>query len=146
MVVYKVKLVTYLAAATAIKEGQYRRPIEDFNMVIDKNEDPTAGSTEFKQLTALKSQLEKLKTRINKEIGNYPPPIPACDAQFNYLLEERSKISKALKQVDTLLTKCETDIIEIDTIEELVKMSNQIDDGMAERSSNDNLGPVSISQ
>ena len=31
VVVYKVQPVTYLAAATAIKEGQYRRPIEDFN-------------------------------------------------------------------------------------------------------------------
>ena len=102
-------------------------------MTTDNNVNPAAGSSGFKELTALKSQLEKVKTRINKEIGNYPPPIPACDAQFNYLLEERSKISKALKQVDTLLMKCGTEIIEIETIEELIKMSNQIDDGMAER-------------
>ncbi len=31
VVVYNVQPVTYLAAATAIKEGQYRRPIDDFN-------------------------------------------------------------------------------------------------------------------
>jgi len=102
-------------------------------MTIDKNEDPAARSTGFKELTAFKNQLEKVKIRVNKEIGNYPPPIPACDAQFNYLLEERSKISKALKQVDSLLMKSGREIIEIETVEELVKTSNQIDDGMAER-------------
>ena len=31
VVVYRVRPVTYLAAATAIREGRYRRPIEDFN-------------------------------------------------------------------------------------------------------------------
>lgn len=102
-------------------------------MTVDNVENPAAGSTGFKELTAFKSQLEKVKSQINKEIGNYPPPIPACDAQFNYLLEKRSNISRTLKQVDTLLTKCGTEIIEIDTIEELVNMSNEIDDGMAER-------------
>ena len=102
-------------------------------MVIDKNEDPAAGSTELRALTEFKNQLEKAKIQVNKEIGNYPSPIPACDAQFNYLLEERSKISVALKRVDTLLTTCQTETVEIETIEELIKMSSQIDDGMAAR-------------
>ncbi len=102
-------------------------------MAIDKNEDPVAESTGLRALTAFKNQLEKVKVRVNKEIGNYPPPIPACDVQFNYLLEERSKISTELKWVDNLLTKCQTETIEIETIEELIKMSSQIDDGMAAR-------------
>ena len=102
-------------------------------MGIIKNEDPAAGSTAMRALAAFKKQLEKAKIRVNKEIGNYPSPIPACDAQFNYLLEERSKISVALKRVDNLLTKCQTETIEIETIEELIKMSSQIDDGMAAR-------------
>ena len=91
-------------------------------MGISNNEDPAAGTTGLKALTAFKTQLQKVKNHINKEIGNYPSPIPACDAQFNYLLEERSKISVALKQVDSLLTKCQTETIEIETIEELIKM------------------------
>jgi len=102
-------------------------------MGIIKNEDPAVGSTGLRALTAFKNQLEKVKIRVNKEIGNYPSPIPACDVQFNYLLEERSKISVALKRVDTLLTKCQTETVEIEIIEELIKMSSQIDDGMAAR-------------
>ena len=102
-------------------------------MAIDKNEDPATGSTGLRALTEFKNQLEKVKIRVNKEIGNYPAPIPACDVQFNYLLEERSKISMALKHLHTLLTKCQTETIGIETIEELIKTSNQIDDGMAAR-------------
>jgi len=102
-------------------------------MGIIKNEDPAAGSTGLRALTAFKNQLEKVKIWVNKEIGNYPSPIPACDVQFNYLLKERSKISVALKQVDNLLTECQTENLEIETIEELIKMSSQIDDGMAAR-------------
>ena len=102
-------------------------------MAIDKDEDPAAGSAGLRVLTAFKNQLEEVKVRVNKEIGNYPSPIPACDAQFNYLLEERSKISAAIKRVDDLLTKCQTEIVAIETIEELIRTSNQIDDGMAAR-------------
>jgi hypothetical protein len=102
-------------------------------MDIIKNEDPAAESTVLRALTAFKNQLEKVKVRVNQEIGNYPSPIPACDAQFNYLLEERSKVFVALKRVDNLLTKCQTETIEIETIEELIEMSSQIDDGMAAR-------------
>ena len=53
-------------------------------MAIGNNEDPAAGSNGLRALTAFKNQLEKVKIRVNKEIGNYPSPIPACDAQFNY--------------------------------------------------------------
>ena len=102
-------------------------------MAIDKNEDAAAGSTGLGALAEFKNKLEKVKIRVNKEIGNYPSPIPACDVQFNYLLEERSKISVALKWVDDLLTKCQTEIVEIESIEQLIKTLNQIDDSMAAR-------------
>jgi hypothetical protein len=102
-------------------------------MGIIKNEDPAAGTTGLRALTTFKNRLEKVKIRVNKEIGNYPSPIPACDVQFNYLLEERSKISVMLKRVDNLLTKYQTETVETETIEELIKMSSQIDDGMAAR-------------
>ena len=100
-------------------------------MAIDKHEDSAAERAGLRALTAFKNQLEKVKIRVNKEIGNYPSPIPACDVQFNYLLEERSKISVVLKRVDNLVTKCQTETIEIETIEELINMSSQIANGMA---------------
>ena len=34
--------------------------------------------------------------QIVAEIRAYPPPIPACDAQFNWLLERRARIERAL--------------------------------------------------
>lgn len=42
MVVYKVQPVTYIAAARAIKAGQYRRPIEDFNWEANIEDLPQA--------------------------------------------------------------------------------------------------------
>ncbi len=37
--------------------------------------------------------------RVHDGIRNYPAPIPACDAQFNYLLEEREALSSELARV-----------------------------------------------
>lgn len=51
----------------------------------------------------MRAQLEQEKRRINEEINNYPPPIPACDAQFNYLLEERARILQELSRLDVRL-------------------------------------------
>ncbi len=45
---------------------------------------------------SLLSQLEVEWTRVAAEIHNYPSPIPACDAQFNYLLEQRGKLTKEM--------------------------------------------------
>jgi len=40
--------------------------------------------------------LEEELHRVREEIRSYPAPIPACDAQFNYLLEAREALSSAL--------------------------------------------------
>ncbi|MDA0655052.1 MAG: hypothetical protein O2912_01405 [Proteobacteria bacterium] len=48
----------------------------------------------------LKSRLQTLKAPIDHSIRNYPGPIPGCDAQFNYLLEERSKLSRELVRLE----------------------------------------------
>lgn len=49
--------------------------------------------------TMVQQHLEKEMRRVNDEIRNYPAPIPACDAQFNYLLEEREALSSELIRV-----------------------------------------------
>ena len=43
--------------------------------------------------TMIHQRLENEMHRVRDEIRNYPAPIPACDAQFNYLLEERETLS-----------------------------------------------------
>jgi hypothetical protein len=47
-----------------------------------------------------KADLESERHRINDEIKNYPTPIPACDAQFNFLLEERARIARELRELE----------------------------------------------
>lgn len=50
----------------------------------------------------LEAHLRKEQERIRAEIHNYPPPIPACDAQFNYLLEQRARIAQELRAAQNL--------------------------------------------
>jgi hypothetical protein len=47
----------------------------------------------------IQSRLEEQMRRVQDEIRNYPAPIPACDAQFNHLLEERDALSSELARV-----------------------------------------------
>lgn len=48
---------------------------------------------------SLISQLEVEWAQVAGEIHRYPSPIPACDAQFNYLLEKRGKLAKELNLI-----------------------------------------------
>ncbi len=45
-------------------------------------------------------RLEALKDTVAEEIRSYPPPIPACDAQFNRLLELRRLLPQELARLD----------------------------------------------
>lgn len=42
------------------------------------------------------------RNHLIDSIRNYPPPIPACDAQFNYLLEKRDRITVELHRLQRL--------------------------------------------
>ena len=55
-----------------------------------------------KTLAELKERLLRKKRSIQDEINNYPPPIPACDQQFNHLLDQRSIVTKNLRQLESL--------------------------------------------
>ena len=63
---------------------------------ITTQEKPTTSS--IWQL--IHTQLAKKKRQIAQEILHYPPPIPACDAQFNFLLEERARVTTVLAQLE----------------------------------------------
>ena len=52
---------------------------------------------------SIKDHLENERRRIYEEIRHYPTPIPACDAQFNYLLVEQTRIAEELSRVKTLV-------------------------------------------
>ena len=50
-----------------------------------------AGSTSAKL-----RDLERAYERTKRDIRDYPRPIPGCDAQFDHLLEERSRREREL--------------------------------------------------
>lgn len=51
---------------------------------------------DWEQIEAL---LSARLASVEEEIRDYPAPIPACDAQFNYLLEQRSQIPQAIARL-----------------------------------------------
>ena len=53
---------------------------------------------------ALRRQLERLMREVREEIRAYPAPIPACDAQFNRLLELRRLLPEELARLDAAAT------------------------------------------
>ncbi len=44
--------------------------------------------------------LNAARQELAAEILSYPTPISGCDAQFNYLLAERSRVASALRDLD----------------------------------------------
>ena len=52
--------------------------------------------------TALEDHLESARRSILAEIRNYPPPIAACDQQFNYLLEQRDRVARELSRLASI--------------------------------------------
>ena len=45
----------------------------------------------------LRASLEARRKQLDEEIRAYPTPIPRCDAQFNFLMEERARIVRELE-------------------------------------------------
>ena len=62
---------------------------------FEKNAKQSLLEVEIRKQQDQKVLADQLKA-LNEKIANYPTPIAGCDAQFNFLLEEREKISKAI--------------------------------------------------
>lgn len=54
---------------------------------------------EQQEWNELMQELEAKRLQIEVEIESYPAPIPACDQQFNYLLEQRGLVRQELRQL-----------------------------------------------
>ena len=81
---------------------------------------------------SIKDHLENERHRIFEEIKHYPTPIPACDAQFNYLLEERARTVQELDRLKALSKEILTRREDVKVIEEFITSSNYIN-GEAEQ-------------
>jgi hypothetical protein len=50
----------------------------------------------------IRARLQRCLDALNVEIASYPTPIPRCDAQFNHLYEQRSRLVQDLHGLDAL--------------------------------------------
>ena len=61
---------------------------------------PPAGAGDPVALRAVVEQIrgcmQRLKHVLDDEIRGYPTPIPRCDAQFNFLYQQRTRLSQDL--------------------------------------------------
>ncbi len=81
----------------------------------------------------LRGYLEKKKRQIGAEILHYPPPIPACDAQFNFLLEERTRIAQEIGRLENLAQESRTHPNPLQLIEAFVVSSTDMDDQVKQK-------------
>src|SRR5688500_5617260 len=76
--------------------------------------------------TELKDHLEDARRSILAEIRNYPPPIAACDQQFNYLLEQRDRIAGELSRLASISRDSSTSETEVKELVDFINASDYI--------------------
>lgn len=106
---------------------------KDRTMSNRKQTAPAIDHPRIRMLATFKAELEAKRIRIDGEIGSYPSPIPACDAQFNYLLKERSDVKEKLRIVEALLATSRTEDPDVRGVEALAARLRQMDPKLAER-------------
>lgn len=79
-------------------------------------------------LHEIKALLETKRFGISEEIRKYPAPIPGCDQHFNYMLEERARISDELNRVGKFFAATPAPKDCIESIDEFVRSSPDLDD------------------
>jgi hypothetical protein len=67
-------------------------------MAGERRHDPACEQA----LDAMQAALDAARTAISRELCDIPPPVPACDVNFNRLLEDRSRLADALQSLARL--------------------------------------------
>ena len=67
---------------------------------VEHNSRARAGIDAEPSWADLRGQLERLLLEVREQISAYPAPIPACDAQFNRLLELRRLLPEELARLE----------------------------------------------
>jgi hypothetical protein len=74
------------------------------------------------------AHLESQRVRVHGEISRYPMPIPACDAHFNHLLEERARIGDEIDRARTAANLSDTADDPVKNIEAFIQTSKCLDE------------------
>ncbi len=72
----------------------------------------------------IEGYLQAEKSQINDEIRSYPSPIPACDAQFNYLLEKRNLVAEELARLHAIGEEARSNARQTDALGDFVAASS----------------------
>jgi len=78
--------------------------------------------------TRIHQQLEGEMRRVREEIRTYPAPIPACDAQYNFLLEEREALTSELYRLRELMTGGDSSQDPSSSVDEFLNVTTHLDD------------------
>jgi hypothetical protein len=76
--------------------------------------------------TELEDHLEDARKSILAEIRSYPPPIAACDQQFNYLLEQRERVAGELSRLSSMRRNASTAKTDAEALLEFINASDCI--------------------
>jgi hypothetical protein len=76
---------------------------------------------------AVKEHLEGKRQELLEVIENYPPPIPACDQQFNHLIEQRDAVAGELSRLEALCEETSVPKDAVAALEAFVAASRFID-------------------
>jgi hypothetical protein len=75
----------------------------------------------------IKNDFEQQRHQIYEEMKNYPRPIPACDLQFNHLLEKRAGILREMDRLHEARTQGLERGGALNLLEEFVRASSYLD-------------------
>ncbi len=64
---------------------------------------PTLNTVVLDAATLMLADLDEQRLAISRELHCIPPPVPACDVDFNRLLEERAVIVDEMQRLKRML-------------------------------------------
>jgi hypothetical protein len=64
---------------------------------------PTLNTAVRDAATLMLADLDEQRLAISRELHRIPPPVPACDVDFNRLLEERAVIGDEMQRLKGML-------------------------------------------
>jgi len=95
----------------------------DIDTLAASHGDHEAAHHAAELIEATRIHLATAKGKISEAIRNYPPPIPACDQQFNHLLEERHRLGAALRRLDVIKEQILSARDQLEAIQALIRES-----------------------
>ena len=80
----------------------------------------------------LRDYLVRARASLDEEIRTYPTPIPRCDAQFNFVYEQRSRLTEFVNILNAVLDREDPESTLASVLARFIA-SSPLSDGIEER-------------